>query len=242
MLYFRYFKKIFTVIILGIFLFGCEEPQKKKVQNTTDLPSQEPKKIIYDDLFVKEESNYILIPVGISPDNNEQRDGFFSRRSNQNKNFYNIIFYHKKKYTASLLLQKKSIIKSFNFLEIDISPKTEDTERKIKSFWLYRIITSDTNRDGKLNDLDAHIGYISDVSGKNLRQITPPNSQLINWSVLSAEGEIIVKILSDSDKDLKFTEKDNVSFIKVDLNNPKIGNNLISNELEQQIKSYSLEE
>ncbi len=242
MVYFRYLQFFLTVIVLGTFLFGCEEPQKKQAQKTTDLPSQEPTTIVYNDLIIKEQSNYILIPVGISPDKNEQREGLFSRKSDTSKNLYNIIFYDKTNAKTSLLLKKQAIIKSFNFLEIDALSKTEEPEKKTKNFWIYRIINSDTNRDGKLNDLDANIGYISDLSGKNLRPITPSNSQLLDWSVLPAQGEILIKILNDSDKDLKFTEKDKISFIKLNLNKPKIGNKLINNELEQKIKSYAIEE
>lgn len=248
MLYFRYLRFLLTVIFFGIFLCGCEEPEEEKPQNTTDLPSEEPIAIIYDDLIIKEQSDYILIPVGISPDKNERREGLFSRNADKSKNFYNIIFYHKENASTNLLLNKSAIVKSFNFLEIDAevdlqeeTATTATTEKTQKSFWLYRIITTDTNQDGKLNDLDANIGYISDLSGKNLRQITPENTQLIGWSILRGKGEILLKILNDSDKDRKFTEKDRVSFIKVNLNNPKIGTNLINDQLEQKIKSHSLE-
>ena len=242
MLYFRSLQFLFTFTVLGTLLFGCEETKNKDVQSTTDLPSEPPTKIVYDDLIIKDKSDYILIPVEISPDDNEQREGLFSRNVNQSKNFYNIIFYHKKNATSNLLLNKLAIIKSFNFIEIDSQENTEKPEREQKTFWLYRIITKDTNQDGKLNNLDATLGYISDLSGKNLRQITPRNTQLINWQVLPSQGEILLKVINDSDRDLKFTDKDKVSFIKVDLNNPKIGTNLINNQLEQKIKSYSFEE
>ena len=219
------------------FYSAVKNQRKKKAENTTDLPSKPPTMIVYDDLVIKEESDYILIPVGISPDNNEQREGLFSRKSIKSKNFYNIIFYNKKNAKTNLLLNKSAIIKSFNFLEIDAQQKTditettETTEKIQKNFWLYRIIKTDTNQDGKLNNLDANIGYISDLSGRNLRQITPGNTQLLDWSVLPAQGEILLKVLNDSDQDQKFTEKDKTDFIKVNLNNPKIGTNLINNQL-----------
>ena len=241
MLYLRHLQFFLTVIFLGTFLFGCEEPQEKKAENTTEVTPEEPTTIVYNDLIIKEQSDYILIPVGISPDKNEQKEGLFSRNSNKSKNFYNIIFYHKKNANTNLLLDKEAIIKSFNFLEIDALEKIEATEKTHKNFWLYRIITIDTNQDGKLNNLDANSGYISDLSGNNLRQITPDNTQLVSWSVLSEQGEILLKILNDSDKDRKFTDKDKIDFIKVNLNNPKIGTKLINNKLEQTIKSHSSE-
>ncbi|KST62986.1 hypothetical protein [Mastigocoleus testarum] len=240
-MYFRYLQ-FFFIFILGTLLAACDEPQEKKVQNANDLPSQEPTTIVYEDLVVKNQSDYLLIPVGISPDKNEQREGLFSRKSNKSTNFYNIIFYNKKTGETSLLLNKQAIIKSFNFLEIDVPPIAEQAKKTSKNVWLYRMITTDTNQDGKLDDLDAIIGYISDFAGKNLLQITPPNTQLVNWSVLPEQGEVLIKLINDSDKDLKFTDKDKINFIKVDLNKPKIGTNFINNELEQKIKSYSQQE
>ncbi|MDJ0697362.1 hypothetical protein [Mastigocoleus sp. MO_188.B34] len=240
-MYFRHLK-FFFIFILGILLSACGEVEEKKVQNTNDLPSREPTTIVYEDLVVKNQSDYVLIPVGISPDENEQREGLFSRKSNKSKNIYNIIFYNKKTGNTSLLLNRQAIIKSFNFLEIDVPPKTEEEKKTSKIFWLYRLITTDTNQDGKLDDLDAIIGYVSDFTGKNLLQVTPANTQLANWFVLPEQGEVLIKLLNDSDKDLKFTDKDTINFIKVDLNKPKIGTNFINNELEQKIKSYSSQE
>lgn len=49
--------------------------------------------------------------------------------------------------------------------------------------WLYRIIDQDTNTDKKLNGEDATIGYLSDLSGKNLQQITPNNTRIIGTQI-----------------------------------------------------------
>ena len=87
--------------------------------------------------MLKNQSDYVLIPVGISPDNNEQREGLFSRKSNKNTNFYNIIFYNKKTKDTSLLLNKQAIIKSFNFVEIDVPPTAEQTQKNIEKIFGY---------------------------------------------------------------------------------------------------------
>lgn len=49
--------------------------------------------------------------------------------------------------------------------------------------WLYRIIDQDTNTDKKLNGEDATIGYLSDLSGKNLQQITLNNTRIIGTQI-----------------------------------------------------------
>jgi hypothetical protein len=94
-----------------------------------------------------------------------------------------------------------------------------------------------TNGDQKLDTQDAKIGYLSDLSGNNLQQITPNNSQILNWTLVQSAGAIFIKILKDSDNDQKFTEKDETNFIRVNLDKPVIGSEIISDEIEQKIKS-----
>jgi len=107
-------------------------------------------------------------------------------------------------------------------------------------FWLYRIIENDTNKDNKLNSQDAIIVYISDSSGKNLQQITPNNAQLISRTIVQSVGAIFLKNIEDSDNDKKITERDKINFIKVNLNKPAIGAEIISDQMDQEIKSYIL--
>ncbi len=130
---------------------------------------------------------------------------------------YNLIFYRKQDGEAHLLLNKKAIITSFDLLEVKTANKP------ITRVWLYRIIDQDTNTDKKLNSADATIGYLSDLSGKNLQQITPNNTRIINWVVVPSQNAIFLKIIKDSDNDKKFTEEDNTNFVRVNLDKIGIG-------------------
>ncbi|MEM7555900.1 MAG: hypothetical protein AAF378_17740 [Cyanobacteria bacterium P01_A01_bin.84] len=196
--------------------------------NAPDLPIN----IIYNEFVAKEKSDYILIPVSISPDVNQEREGIFNRSEKKTKNYYNIIFYNKSDGKTSLLLDKEAIIKSFNFIEI------QKEDNSTQGFWLYKIIDKDTNNDNKLNHKDAIIGYISDSSGKNIRQITPDNTQLLNWQIIASRGELLLKVLQDVDENKIFSEQDNATLIKINLNKPQIGNELIKDEIKQKIRSY----
>ncbi|MGI8499706.1 MAG: hypothetical protein ACR2LR_00995 [Hassallia sp.] len=231
-------KKITTAIIVATLSSSCQanvfrKAEQAKTKAITEEKSQP--NIVYGDLILKEQSDYLMIPVSIK-DNNQNRRNYLdsSAYSDREIRLYNIIFHHKKNGETHLLLKKKAIITSFDFLE------KKEAEKPSTRFWLYRIIETDTNKDNKLNSQDAIIGYISDSSGKNLQQITPNNTQLISWTIVQSVGAIFLKIIEDSDNDKKFTEKDKINFIKVNLNKPVIGAAIISDQIDQEIKSYIL--
>jgi len=206
-------------------------PQSQVNAQQTPQPS-----IVYGDLIIKEESDYLMIPVSIFPDINQGEKSWvnkasssYSRSYKDRKNVYNLIFYSKKDASKNVLLDRKSIIKSFDLIE------KKTIGQPIKRFWLYRIIEKDTNGDDKLNYQDATIGYLSDLSGKNLQKITPDNTQLNSWNIVQSTGAIFLEITKDTDNDKKFDTK---SYIRVNLDNPSIGEEIISNQLEDKIKSY----
>lgn len=228
-----FFKKITTAIILTTLCFSCQSTVSKKPEQINPTPQKPQPKIIYGDLVVKEQSDYLMIPVSIK-DKNSNRGSFLdsSGYSEKESQFYNIIFYHKQDGKTHLLLNKKAVINSFDFIE------RKQTGKPTTRFWLYRIIENDTNKDDKVNSQDATIGYLSDASGKNIQQITPNNTQLISWNFVQSQGAIFIKIIKDSDNDNKFTETDKTNFLKVNLDKPEEGSEIINDQIEQEIKSY----
>jgi hypothetical protein len=231
-------KKITTAIIVAILSSSCQanvfrKAEQAKTSSITEEKSQP--NIVYGDLILKEQSDYVMIPVRIK-DNNQNRRSYLdsSAYSDKEIQFFNIIFFHKRNGETNLLLKKKAIITAFDFLE------KKEQEKPSTRFWLYKIIENDTNKDNKLNTQDAIIGYISDSSGKNLQQITPNNTQLVNWTIIQSVGAILLKVIEDSDNDKKFTERDKINFLKVNLNKPAIGTEIITDQIDQEIKSYIL--
>ncbi|TAE60827.1 MAG: hypothetical protein EAZ87_04330 [Nostocales cyanobacterium] len=236
-------QKTITVITLTLLTVSCEARENETTANSVKQPVNNPvnvnnifnnsPNITYGDLIIQKSSDYIMIPVNL-PDQEQDAnlDLNLSRSYERDKKTYNMIFYHQKTGETQLLLDKKAIIKDYKLLEI----KSKDKPNK--EFWLFQIIDKDTNKDQKLNNQDAVIGYISDLSGKNFKQITPDNTQLINWVILPSENAILLKIIKDSNQDLKFTDPDNTNFVRVNLEKPEIGKEIIPNELESKIKSY----
>ncbi|MDZ8237768.1 MAG: hypothetical protein RMZ69_11455 [Nostoc sp. ChiQUE01a] len=233
---YTFLNKITTAIIIALVSFSCEPEvtRNNEQAKATDKPKSE-SNIIYGDLVIKEQSDYLMIPVNFPDQDREKENNLsLSRSYERSNNLYNIIFYNKQDGEAHLLLNKKAVINSFELLEVKAANKP------ITRVWLYKILDQDTNADKKVNTEDAIVGYISDLSGKNLQQITPNNTQIINWVVVPSQNAIFIKIIKDSNNDKKFTGADNTNFVKVNLEQPGIGTEIISDRLEQEIKSYIL--
>lgn len=229
--------KIVASIILATLSISCNARVNRNGQQSQVNAQQTPEpSIVYGDLIINEKSDYLMIPVSIFPDINQRENkgggllsSSYSRSYRDRNNVYNLIFYSKKDASTNTLLDKKAIIKSFDLIE------KKTIGQSIKRFWLYRIIEKDSNEDDKLNYQDATIGYLSDLSGRNLQKITPDNTQLNSWKIVQSTGAIFLEITKDTDNDKKFDTK---SYIRVNLDNPSIGKEIISNQLENEIKSY----
>jgi hypothetical protein len=227
-------KKIATAIIIGVVSFSCEpEVTRNGEQGKATDQTKSESNIIYGNLIIKEQSDYLMIPVNFTDqDRNQDNNLSVSRSYGKSSSLYNIVFYRKQDGEAHLLLNKKALINSFDFLEV------KTTNQTVTRIWLYKIIDQDTNGDKKINTDDAIVGYISDLSGKNLQQITPNNTQVLNWVVVPSQNAIFIKILKDSNNDKKFSAEDNTNFVRVNLERPGIGTEIISDRLEQEVKSY----
>ncbi|OUL35358.1 hypothetical protein [Nostoc sp. 106C] len=231
-----FWKKITIAIFIATFAFSCEPIANRRIEKTQAKATEEQKsqqKLGYGDLIIKEQSDYLMIPVNLPEESQDQESNYsLSRSSAKEYKLYNFIFYHKQDGATHVLLNKKAIINSFDFLETKLAGKTPTR------FWLYKILEQDTNVDKKINFEDAILGYLSDLSGKNLVQVTPNNTQILNWVIVPSQNALFLKIIKDSNNDKKFTELDKTNFVRVNLDKPAMGTEIISESIEQEIKSY----
>lgn len=229
-----FWKKITTAIFIATVALSCEPSNNTRVEQAKATEEQKPQQNIgYGNLVIKEQSDYLMIPVTLSEINQDKDSNYsISRSSGREDKLYNFIFYNKQDGATHLLLNKKAIINSFDFLETKLAGKTPTR------LWLYRILEQDTNADKKLNFEDAIVGYISDLSGKNLVQITPNNTQILNWVIVPSQNALFIKIIKDSDNDKKFTQLDKTNFIRVNLEKPGMGIEIISDLIEKEIQTY----
>jgi hypothetical protein len=227
-------RKITLTLFLASFCLSCTANVDRKTEQAKAASQQQKEpEISYGDFTIKEQSDYLMIPVNATK--GYEKGSILDSGSSykrDNITLHNLIFYRKQDGETHLLLDKQAIINSFHFIDIKAAAKPPTR------VWLYQIIDQDTNKDKQLNQQDAEIGYISDLSGKNLQQVTPNNTKIINWVVVPSQNALFIKIIKDSNNDNKFTAIDKTNFVRVNLDQPSIGKEIISDQIEQKIKSY----
>ena len=214
----RFLKKIKTsTIVLScstLLITSCQTNPQGINLKPEEETSQKPQ-LKYSSLVLQKYSDYLIIPVGFDTKDRARK---FSSSSYYENPFLitNLIFYHKFNDATHLLLNQTAIINQFEYLlppgfpnqlkplpSGQPQPNVPGTEQLEPEYLFYKIIPQDTNEDGTLNGNDAILGYLSDLSGKNLQQITPEKTQLQNWEYLPQQQLILLKIKRDSHKDEK---------------------------------------
>ena len=247
-----------VVILLIMFLVDTDKRKKQKglqlvtTSDSTETNGRKERILVYGDYMSLDSTDYLLIPLGMKT--LESQKGLRSKTSAVSSsldiaansgyqmykyNFYsldfencnNIIFYNKKTEETHLLLEEPAIISQFYF-------PYYDKEYKGKRYWfiLLGIREDDTNADGYINSDDAEKIYVSDLSGANMIQINPDNTQLVDWYIDSATKSILMKIRYDSNKDLKFNDYDDVDILKTTIDNLAEGRPIINTDIKNNIQ------
>lgn len=248
---------VLILVIMVIFDTNRKKSQEgiRLVVRDTAKTNNEPKKpqqLVYGDYMDLDSTNYLLIPLGMKSDEDEENrllknrssdvslsDGYISSYRSYKYNFYsldfgncnNIIFYNKKTDETHLLLQKPAVISQFYF-------PYYSKEYTAKKYWflLLGIHEQDTNGDSYINNEDAEKVYISNLSGQNMIQLVPDNSQLIDWYIDEATNNILMKIRIDSNNDKKFTAIDDIEILKIAISSPEQGKPIIGDDIKGEIK------
>jgi hypothetical protein len=224
-------------LLCGLSLACTGTVNRQSPLTTANATDAEPN-ISYGELIFPQQSDHFIIPVGFSKDEKRARrvisedvygNSVYEQMSPMT--IYNLIFHNRRTGESHLLLSENRLISSFEL----INEENEAGEAIKNQFVFIEVIPEDTNQDGNRDRQDAVIGYIADASGKNLKQVTPDNTQLVFWQIDKPLGVMLMKVVQDSNNDRQFTGEDDISFIKVPLGNPGIGPDIITPEMRQQI-------
>lgn len=251
------------IILLFMFVFDTnrrhEEEGLRLVSNDSieNAKDRKEKILVYGNYKDLDSTDYMLIPFGmktlesqkqrnssktsaitVSSSSSEPEENQLSYQ-NHRYNFYsmsfedcnNIIFYNKKTEETHLLLQKPAIISEFYFPFPNKAYKG-----KKYSFLLLGVREDDTNADGYINDEDAEKIYTADLSGANMIQISPDNTQLVDWYIDSTTNNILLKVRFDSNKDQKFNYYDDVDILKAQIGNFSKAQPIINPEIKKNIE------
>lgn len=122
-------------------------------------------------------------------------------------NYFNVIFLDKNYNVIGTLLDKKASITDIHINRGQSSYRNDSIDRTVKHI-AYLIGFADTNADGKLSPSDSHDLYITDLSGKNLTQVTR-QKDIVSYQFINANSELFVQF---KDRDNTKAEYKKVKF------------------------------
>ncbi|GAB4544318.1 MAG: hypothetical protein Tsb0014_38310 [Pleurocapsa sp.] len=194
-------------------------------QNTNDTESSP--ELEYGQVILQSASDYVIVPVGVTVDSSYKRllsssdDKNISRsqiKSWENFMATNLIFHHQNTDQTHLLLDRKAIIDRFDYLNPYWSSDrnksscySETQDSLISQLFIYQLIEQDTNQNGKLDSKDADRGYISDLSGYNLRSITPEKTKLLQWECDQKNNQIVLFTQEELEKNTHYNSLDTIA-------------------------------
>lgn len=226
----RIFYTIGASVLLSTLALACSPIWENRLNRTAQAQEEETQ-IIYGEI-ADASSEYIMIPVEVADNKSFLGSDYASEYRNKGTSPVNMIFHSLKTGQSHLLLNKKAVITQWQFLELK-----KEKDKPVRKVLLLRLIEADTNGDQKFDWNDASVAYLADNLGKNMRQITPLNAQISGWKYDKNRNIIFLRVIKDSDNNKKFTSQDEVNFIKVNPNNPAPGKEIISDKIQQQLKS-----
>ena len=165
----------------------------KQANNTATADKQklEPAQLEYGNLWMQKRSEYVIIPVGykVASKRLSSASDYSASKSSilrgQNLSAVNLIFHHERDDLTHLLLDRNAFITQFDYLADanivadKIIPSTTSSSCKppaktaadhsFHQLMVYKIVERDTNQNQALDLRDANKGYLSDLTGKNLR-------------------------------------------------------------------------
>ncbi len=146
-------------------------------------------------------------------------------------NYFNVIFFDKHySIIGQLLDMKASITEIFinrgqNGYRYDYQEK--EVDKTVKNI-AYSIGFEDSNKDGKLNSLDNHDLYISDLDGKNLTQVTK-EIDVLDYQFINSNTEIFIRFKDRS------KIRDEYKYVKFGLYNIESGTFTELKEIESKL-------
>lgn len=143
-------------------------------------------------------------------------------------NYANIIFYDFKNDSYKKLFNEDTFIKEFvNRYNYYDNSRNNNGDYISQKWILYLVKNKDYNRNGKIDNNDPYILYVSDRYGNGLKSITPENENAVSLKILDKQGFALIKMQRDIDNDNDFESDDkDYYYIRLDLNTLALGNKI----------------
>jgi len=168
----------------------------------------------FGETFRPDSDQVILIPIQYNQD-------LFSSKFSYEDYYANIVFFNSKDNSQKKLFEKDTFIKPFrdrhNYYYYREDQKTKPINiRKSNLFFLVKNVDYDNN--GKIDETDPYILYVTDLHGNNLKSLTPLNENVMSFEFFEDMNFMLIRMQRDSNKNREFTYKDkDFYYLKVDL-------------------------
>ena len=210
-------------------------PVKYESDTTSTVHTEQKVAFEFSNVVDIDSMEWLGYPIGVergqSRESSEYSLSGYSKNSDDNNTFHNILFYNTKTKESHLLDTAKMVIHQF-------ATENKRWGKIANRFVFYQITRFDTNKDGILNHLDPEYLFVSDKSGKNLRQITPNDASVLNWYFPRQSDFMLIRVRKDSNRDGIFDfQTDNESLLRVDFTpEPTMAYEVFPNALKQQLQ------
>lgn len=226
--------KIFSIVFVVVAFLSCS--QKQSTTTSEGIGSTgDPKNNLHIQAYQFTEidtTGILLFPLSVTE--KETEGSSLAYKKMEKNSFWNMLFLNSRTNEYQLLSDKKILIQNYY---IPSSKNMADDMHQHPNYIFYTIVTDDYNKDKKLTNEDPTYLFVSDKFGKNLKQISPGNYNLLNWQFIKTSNKVIMTVQKDSDANSKFEETDEVTTFEIDFEKEAGAKETFSGELKDKLKT-----
>ncbi len=204
--------KSLAVIVIVLVSFNCSFGQKGPTSAH-----------YFGEPLVVDSSSTIIIPTHYNSDfirtNKIALWGVF---------YANIVFYDFTSDTSKKLFADDTFIIGFGPANNYDRYNLKRTNNNYTSQWIfYQVKNMDRNKNGRIDNKDPAILYVSDIRGDNLRPLTSGNENVVGIDIFEKQGFALIKVQRDRNQDGNFENDDkDFYYTRLDLKTLTFGKNI----------------
>jgi hypothetical protein len=175
----------------------------------------------FDEPWVTDSASTMLIPYRYDA------SLFSSDKMKSWGNYYaNYIVYDFKSDVYKTLFPSDTYIQMLNYYSY--SHQDESRRKSASKSWIFFLVKNkDHSGNGKIDEHDPSILYVSDRHGENLKAITTESENVVSFTLYETLGFALLNIQRDKNNDGEFQSNDNDHYlVKVNLEDLSLGNKI----------------
>lgn len=212
--------KYATLITLAALLVSCggnspREITDSKPASAKSTPADQQQlsnNVMYEPAVLSDITGTVAYPLILKKTAEDDDDSYSGRGSTAV--YWNIAFYNPTTKQSYLLTNRKMMIMSYDDgssngnSDLVVYKHAGSDHPNKKSLRFYRVTCDDFNKNGKLDESDPIYLFVSDIDGKNFKQLSPKSMSVTDWNISVADSKVYLKVTADTDADKAFTGKD----------------------------------